>query len=191
MLTTIRVLSLVGAALVAGAAITGVAAHEYAATDIEVRHPWARATPGGTSVGAAFLEIASKSKSDDKLIGANSPIAGKVEIHAHEHADGVMRMRKVDGLDVPAGASVVLKPAGYHVMLFDLKKPLVEGELLPLTLVFEKSGAVTIDATIEPVGARGPHGLDHQPTDQPKAGKDAHEGHGAGHDGHGSGHEGH
>lgn len=159
----------------------GASAHEYTAGSLTVSHPWSRATPGGATVGAAFFEITSAAKEDDKLLAAATPAAGKVEIHTHEHADGVMRMRKIDNLPVPAGASVKLAPAGYHIMLFDLKKPLIEGELLPLTLTFEKAGAVTIDASIESVGAKGPHGLDSQP-ESPKA--SGHDGHAGSHDGH-------
>ncbi|MBL8567178.1 MAG: copper chaperone PCu(A)C [Hyphomicrobiaceae bacterium] len=155
-----------------GADIAG--AHEYTAKTVTVSHPWARATPPGATVGAAYLEIAASKKGDDKLVGGRSEIAGRVEIHTHERDGDVMKMKQVAALPVPAGKSVVLKPSGDHVMLMDLKRPLVEGDLLKLTLTFEKAGDVEIEATVEPIGAKGPHGMDHQPGHEPD-----HSGHGA------------
>lgn len=155
--------AMAGALFLALAPGAVVLAHEYKAGGIEVAHPWARATPGGASVGAAYLEIKSTDANGDKLVSASSPAAGRVELHTHEHADGVMRMRRLESVEVPPQSTVLFAPSGYHVMLLDLKKPLVEGDLLPLTFVFEKAGPITVDATIEPIGAKGPHGLDHQP----------------------------
>jgi len=138
-------------------------AHEVEKAGITVAHPWARATPGGATVGAAYLEIKAAAGGSDRLIGASSPVAGRTEIHTHIHEGAVMKMRRVDGLDVAAGGFVVLKPSGDHIMLMDLKGALKEGDLVPITLQFEKAGAVAIEASIEPVGAMGPHGMDHQP----------------------------
>jgi copper(I)-binding protein len=73
-------------------------------------------------------------------------------------------MRRVEAIVVPAGKSVVLEPSGYHLMLSDLKAPLKEGDLLKLTLVFEKAGEIEVEATVEPLGAMGPHGFDRQPS---------------------------
>ncbi len=147
-------------------------AHEYEAGGITVAHPWARATPGGATVGAAYVEITSKDA--DTLIAASSPAAGRVEIHTHGMDDGIMKMRKLDKLGIPAGGSALLKPSGDHIMLLDLKAPLKEGDLLPITLVFEKAGEVKIDATVEPVGAKGPHGLDQQPGHEDHSGHNQH-----------------
>ncbi len=163
--------------IVAGASAAG--AHEYEAKGVTVAHPWARATPEGAKVGAAFMEIKAAGDAADVLLSAASPIAGRVEIHTHIHEDGVMKMRRIDNLPIGAGQSVVLKPSGDHIMLMDLTGPLKEGELVPLTLVFEKAGSVEVEATIEPVGAKGPHGLDHQPgTDDAAGGSGDHGGHG-------------
>ncbi len=147
-------------------------AHEYEAGGLTVAHPWARATPGGATIGAAYVEIKAKEGASDALVSASSPAAGRVEIHTHTMDGGVMKMRQIEKLAIPAGGSAVMKPSGDHIMLFDLKAPLKEGETVPITLVFEKAGPVTVEATIEPVGAKGPHGMDHQP------GAEGHEGHG-------------
>jgi hypothetical protein len=87
---------------------------------------------------------------------------------------GVMKMRKIDKLPIAEGKTIILKPSGDHIMLFDLEKPLKEGEQLPITLVFEKAGEIKIEATIESVGAKGPHGLDHQPGHEGHSGHDQH-----------------
>jgi periplasmic copper chaperone A len=74
-----------------------------------------------------------------------------------------MRMRRVEALPLPPGWSRVLGPSGDHVMLFDLKRPLKEGDLVKLTLVFEEAGEIEVDASVEPLGAKGPHGFHGQP----------------------------
>lgn len=144
-------------------------AHEYTAKGVTVAHPWARATPGGVEVGGAYLEMKAAAGHRDRLVGARSPAAGTVELHDHIMENGIARMRRVDAIALRAGASVVLAPSGYHLMLTDLHAPLKEGDLLKLTLVFEKAGEIEVDATVEPVGAMGPHGFDRQPGTAPKA----------------------
>lgn len=139
------------------------AAHEFSARGVSVLHPWARATPGGATVGAAYLEIKAAKGVSDRLLGAKSPVASRAEIHTHITEGDVMRMRRVESLPLAAGQSHVLAPAGDHVMLFDLKRPLQEGELIKLTLIFEKAGEIEVEATVEPLGAKGPHGLAAQP----------------------------
>jgi periplasmic copper chaperone A len=138
-------------------------AHEISKLGVTVAHPWARATPGGATNGAAYLEIKAEPGVNDRLVSVQSPISGRVELHTHIMDGSVMRMRRIDDVALLAGGSVVLKPSGAHVMLFDLKQPLKEGELIKLTLMFEKAGAIEVDATVEPIGAAGPHGMDHQP----------------------------
>lgn len=151
-------------------------AHEATKGGITAAHPWTRATPGGATVGAAYLELKSDGTAD-RLIAASSPAAGRVEIHTHIHEGGVMKMRRIDGIDVTPGKPVVLKPSGDHIMLMDLKAPLKEGDLIKLTLQFEKAGPIEVEATVEPVGAMGPHGMDHQPGHDPKGAGHGHHGH--------------
>jgi hypothetical protein len=146
-----------------GLAVVPAGAHEYKAGTVTVSHPWARATPPGAKVGAAFFLMEASRLSGDRLIGAKADIAGRVELHTHIHEGGVMKMRPVDAVVLSAGNKVTFKPSGYHVMLLDLKQPLKEGDILPLTLVFERAGEIKVDATVEPIGAKGPHGFDAQP----------------------------
>ena len=131
---------------------------------ISIEKPFSRATPGGSKVGAGYMTITNKGNAADRLLSASSPAAGKVEIHEMTMQDGVMKMRELaGGLPIEAGKTASLAPGGYHLMLTDLKAPLKEGDLLELTLVFEKAGEIQVEATVEPLGAMGPHGFDHQP----------------------------
>jgi len=133
--------------------------------NVTVSEAWARATPGGAKTGAAFLKVTAKADSD-KLIDARSSVAEHVELHDHIHENGVMHMRRVDAIEVPAGKTVTLQPGGYHLMLMNLKQPLKAGETIDLTLVFEKAGEVAVTANVQPIGAKGPgsesgHGHSH------------------------------
>jgi copper(I)-binding protein len=129
------------------------AAQEFKAGGITVVAPWARATPGGAKVGGAYLELKAAAGADDRLVSASSTASGTVEIHEHASEGGVMKMRRVDGLVVPGGASVMLKPGGYHLMLMDLKQPLKQGDKLQLTLTFEKAGTLSVEGPVAPIGA--------------------------------------
>ncbi len=137
--------------------------HEFTSKGVTVAHPWARATPGGAQVGSVYFEVKAQRGRGDKLIAARSPVAGSAEIHSHVMEQGIAKMRRVDAVAVPAGRSIVLRPSGYHIMLLDLKQPLNEGDLAKVTLVFETAGEIEVDATVEPIGAMGPHGFNEQP----------------------------
>ena len=103
------------------------------------------------------MTLDNKSGSDDRLTGAASDVAAKVQIHEMSMTNGTMQMREVaGGLPVPAGGEVVLKPGGYHVMLMGLKKPLVAGESFPLTLTFAKAGNMSVTVTVQPLDAKPP-----------------------------------
>ena len=130
------------------------------AAKVEVTQAWARATPGKSTIGTAYATVTAPA--GDRLIGAATPVAGVAQIHQHTMDNGVMKMRQVDAVPLPAGQAVVLSPGGYHIMLMDLKAPLVAGQSFPLTLTFEKAGTVETNVTIGGVGASGPAGaMDH------------------------------
>ena len=146
----------VPAATVLALMLTAAAAQDVTSKGITVSQPWARATPGGATVGGAFLEIKAAPGVADRLVAVKSPVAGTAELHNHIMEGGVAKMRRVDDIKVPAGGSVSLKPGGYHVMLIDLKQPLKQGDSVPLTLVFDKAGPVEVEAKVAPIGAMGP-----------------------------------
>lgn len=111
-------------------------------TDMQQTTP--EASPEMTT--AAFVTISNAGTENDRLLRAEFELAQAVELHLSEMKDGVMSMRPVDGIDIPAGSTVELKPGGYHIMLINLKQGLIPTEKYPLTLVFEKAGSLTIDA---------------------------------------------
>jgi hypothetical protein len=125
------------------------------AAGVEVSGVWARATLPGQKVAGVYMEI--RSERDARLVGVASPAAASAEVHEMRHQDGVMRMRRVEALDLPAGEAVQLAPGGYHVMLFDLREPLEAGRQVALTLEIEIAGrreAVPVTAVVKARDAR-------------------------------------
>lgn len=127
------------------------------AGDITVVEAWARATPPGAKSGAAYFSF-KNSGAADRLIGATTPAARRPELHTHIKDGGVMRMRPIDGVDIPAGGMAMMAPGGDHVMLMGLAGPLKKGASFPMTLTFERSGAVTIQVSVRGIGAQTPSG---------------------------------
>jgi copper(I)-binding protein len=132
-------------------------AQEVKAGDLVISQAWSRATPGGAKIGGGYLTIENKGSAPDRLVGASADIADKVQIHEMTMKDGVMTMRPLEkGVTIEPGKTVKLAPGGYHLMLFDLKSPLKQGENLPVTLEFEKAGKARISLEVQGIGAQGP-----------------------------------
>ena len=151
---------LAGALVLAAVALfgTSASAHDYKLGDLQIDHPWARATPHSAKVAGGFVAVANKGAADDRLVSATAEIAEHAEIHEMAMKDGVMTMRPLaDGVVVPAGGEVALKPGGYHLMFIGLKRMLKQGESFAGTLTFEKAGTVEVSFTVAPIGAGGGH----------------------------------
>jgi Uncharacterized protein conserved in bacteria len=132
-------------------------AQEVKAGDLVITRAWTRATPGGAKIGGGYLTIENKGSTPDRLIGGSADVAGKVEVHEMTMDNGVMTMRPLEkGLSIEPGKTVKLAPGGYHLMMFDLKSPLKQGEKLPVTLEFEKAGKVQVSFDVAGVGAQAP-----------------------------------
>ena len=125
---------------------------------LEIKAPWARATPGQAQNGVAYLTIISPTA--DRLTAASSPVAKKAELHTMSMEGGVMRMRPLTAIDIPAGQTVTLSPGGTHIMLLGLTQPLREGQSFPLTLSFDHAGPRQVTVVIEKAGAMGAGGQD-------------------------------
>ena len=146
--------SLASAALV----LTGPAFGQQAVTEnLEISGGFARATAPLAKVGATFLTIRSLGAAD-RLVGFASPLCNRPELHTHINDDGIMRMRQVEAIEVPAGGVAELKPGGFHLMMIDLNEQLVEGGTVALTLVFEKAGEVALEVPVLAMGAMGAMG---------------------------------
>jgi len=120
---------------------------------IMVEQPWARASAGPAKAGAAYMTLANMGNEADRLIDVKSELAARTEMHNHIMENGVMKMRKVDGIEVAPGTPTALQPGGLHIMFLGLKKPFVEGEKLPLTLVFKNAGVIKVEFVVQGVGA--------------------------------------
>ena len=104
-------------------------AHEYKAGSIEIKHPWARATPKGSEVAGGYMKLINTGKEPDRLIGGSVPIAGKFEIHEMSMDGGVMKMRmQPKGIEIKPGQTVEFKPGSYHLMFVGLKEPFEKGK---------------------------------------------------------------
>jgi copper(I)-binding protein len=132
-------------------------AHDYKVGALEIAHPWVRATPPTAKAGGGFLVVTNKGTTADRLVSASSGASQQVEIHEMKMDGSVMRMRELaDGLEIPAGASVTLKPGGYHIMFMELKAPFTKGNKVPVTLVFEKAGKVDVEFAVQDMGSAEP-----------------------------------
>lgn len=135
-------------------ALLAACAAGAAQAQVQVEDPWVRGMVEAQKTTGAFMRLTSAQTL--KLVGASSPAAGVVEVHRTSMEGGVMRMRRVEALELPAGQAVELKPGGYHVMLMQVKTPLKAGQTVPITLEFEANGkreSVTVQAPVRALGA--------------------------------------
>ena len=140
------------------AAASAIAAGTASATDykvgaLEIEQPWSRALPKGATVAAGYMKIKNTGTEPDRLVGGSTPVAGKFEIHEMSMDKGVMRMRPLPaGVEIKPGETVELKPSGMHIMMMDVKQPIVRGKPFKGSLTFEKAGAVDVDFEVEAIG---------------------------------------
>jgi len=122
---------------------------------VTVSDPWVRATVAQQKATGAFMNLSANASA--RLISAKSPVASVVEIHEMVMDNGIMRMRAIPGIEIPAGQTLNLKPGGYHVMLIDLKQQIKDGDTVPITLVFEgldrKQQTLEIKAPARPLNS--------------------------------------
>jgi len=148
----------IAACIVTGVLASSAAAeHGYRKGDLDVRHPWTRATPPGAKNAAGYLEIRNSGKEPDRLVGASTPNAERVELHMTVREGDVMKMREVQSFEVPAGQRLTLRPGGRHLMIVGLKRPLAKDERLPLTLRFERAGEIQVELGVQSADSRKPH----------------------------------
>ncbi len=148
----IRLAIIILATFLSGGILTacGGSAPSSAGPDIKIEGAWARPSPKMAGAGAAYMTLKNTGGEADTLIAGDTSAAEVVELHETLiDENGVMKMRpKEGGIEVSAGGSAELKPGGMHIMLIRLAKPLETGDVIPLTLTFEKSGEMTIDVLV-------------------------------------------
>ena len=126
----------------------GVAMAQSAAELVGVQDAYVRAVPPGQPNSASFMGLHNSDSQDHALVGAVSPAAKVVELHTHTMKDGMMQMRPVERIDLPAGTTTSLKPGGFHVMLIGLQQPLVPDQTVPLTLMYEDGSKAQVNAPV-------------------------------------------
>lgn len=128
-------------------------AHEFKVGDLEIAHPWSRAT-GQSRPAVGYLKIRNNGKTPDRLLGASTRIAEHVMLHANIVENGVAKMTPAEGIEIPPGGELVLAPKGeYHLMIMGLKQKLTEGDTFPVTLIFEHAGKVDVTFLTAAAGA--------------------------------------
>lgn len=138
-------------------------AHGVEIGPLKIQHPWTRATPKGATVAGGFMVIKNSGNVDDRLVAAMVDGVSKTEIHEMKMNNGIMSMRPLNnGIVIPAGQTVTLKPGDLHLMMLGLQAPLLQGAYIKGRLTFEKAGTVEVEFAVEEPGAkRGDHDMHH------------------------------
>jgi len=125
--------------------------------NLAVSAPFTRATLPNAPVGGGYLTIENTGTEPDRLVSITSPVSNDVEVHTMTMDGDVMTMKALDGaLEIPAGETVTLAPSGLHIMFMNITQPFVEGETVPVTLNFEKAGALDLELPVLGPAADGP-----------------------------------
>jgi len=123
---------------------------------VEIEQAWARATAPGAPVAGGYMTIRNKAQTPDRLVGASSAAAARIELHVHIKDGEVMKIRKVSAYDVPAQGTFELKPGGAHLMFLQITRPFKEGDKIPGKLKFEKAGEVSVEFAVGRLGDSAP-----------------------------------
>ena len=136
------------------ASILAIAGATRAQADaIEVRDIFSRATIGQTTSGVVYLTIVNHASSPDRLMSASTPVAARTDLHMTVRDGDVVRMRRLETIDIEAGGTLAFEPGGAHVMLSGLEAPLREGDSFELTLEFEAAGPMTLEVPVKSIAA--------------------------------------
>ena len=146
--------SILLAGALAASLVLPTLAHDYRLGGLTIGHPWTRATAAAGGAGGGYLVIRNTGSQPDRLIRAESTAAANVELHTMTMQGGVMRMRPVQDIVIPAGGEVKLEPGGLHVMFLNTRERFVQGQRVSARLVFERAGSIEIEFAVEAACAR-------------------------------------
>ena len=138
--------------------IASAQAAEVKVGSLMIKDAWARGTPRS---GGAFMTIHNMGAADE-LIDARADLAKKVQLHRTVSEGGIMKMKHVSGIPVPAKGMATLKPGSYHVMFMGLHKPLMVGHSFPLTLMFKNAGELKVMVEVRKLGGKSGKMMDHK-----------------------------
>lgn len=147
------------AVCIAGGALVSLpaAAHGYSKGDLQVRHPWTRATAAGDKSAAAYMEIRNSGRQPDRIVGASTPVAERIELHSAKGDSDSAKTRKVTSFEVPARRRLFLRPGGSHLVFVGLRNPLVKGNRVPFTLHFERAGELQVELEVQAGDSKKSH----------------------------------
>lgn len=134
-----------------------ISAFPTKASNIEITNAYVRESIPGNNITSAYMTITNNSAQAVKLIGAQSPISDRIEIHNHIMDDGMMKMRQMESIDIDKNQTVHLQPMGLHLMLFDIKNQLKSGDFVSITLTFKDSSSQTLNIPIKKMLKRQQH----------------------------------
>ncbi len=135
---------------------TLAAARDFKAGTLVIDQPWARATPGGAQIGGGYLTVENNGRLPDRLVGGSFQASSGFELHQMSMDSGVMKMRPIGSVEIPAGGKLTLEPSAMHIMFTGLKRGLKKGETVDGTLFFEHAGTVPVIFEVEDIGAKTP-----------------------------------
>ena len=143
--------ALIAAALLLPACFAN--AHQYKVGELDIAHPWSQELPPNAPTVAAYFVIHNAGNTADRLLSVETPIAEKAELHESVMQGDMMKMQRVPSVEIAPGGTATFAPMGYHVMMFGLKDRslLQDGKHFPLTLHFEKAGAVPVEVNVQKV----------------------------------------
>jgi len=133
-----------------------VSADSTRVNDLVIDSPWARASIGTSRPAAAYMTIRNEGTESDTLLAVSTPLSGMAEVHATSTKNGVMSMGPAGPVEIQGGGNVLLAPGGLHIMMMKLKKALIKGKTVEITLAFKRSGKITVTAPIYGPGATRP-----------------------------------
>jgi copper(I)-binding protein len=131
--------------------------------DLMIHDGWARASIGKAPNSAAYMTLMTHGETSDRLVAVETSSADRAELHHHVLENGIAKMRQIEAIEIAPGEPATLEPGGLHIMLMGLTSKLEEGQMLPLTLTFEKAGDVTLEVPIKGLkaGEQHSHGQNH------------------------------
>ena len=146
---SIKIATLVALTLTIGAIVSIAKSSDAPTATIGVENAWVRPTIATGKTTAGYATLTNMSQEPDRLIAVKTDQAAMVQMHITTMTDGIMRMRRQDGLDIPPGGTITLAPGGAHLMIMGLSSPLQPGDKVTLTFTFEKAGDITLDVPVE------------------------------------------
>lgn len=147
--------TLIHAAIIGLTTLSSFAALANQADHIQIENPFAREVPPTAMASASFMTLKNNSTETIKLVSADSTVAQKVELHEHTNDNGVMKMRQIPNIEIPAQGETQLKPGGLHIMLINLNQGIKAGDQVKVELTFEDGSHKSVEMPVKSLMGMG------------------------------------